>query len=272
MKRVVVILAVVALTGCQEGWPGRAGPATGPKPVALVAVGGDALIGVDAGTLVPVGALIGVDAGTLIGVDAGTVAQPAGFNPIGWLLPSPPGAPPAPARPAASLGGTLFLPAGVQGNGTVYLQDGQGRLVVDGSGDLVSAAVTDKGFTFPGVRATRAVGFLAPLGLEGGRPYGLVGFKPAGVDGVEGVRIDAASTLLVTWLQARAGWDDATAQRVPATAWQAARDAVEKALAADASWVPSDWRPGSVRAAVEALVVARPALAPLLAALVVAPR
>jgi hypothetical protein len=238
--------------------------------VALVAVGGDSLIGVDAGTLVPASALIGVDGGTLLGVDAGTVAETGGFNPIGWLFPSPPGAPPAPAsRSAASLGGTLFLPPGVQGNGTVYLQDGQGRLVVDGRGDLVSAAVADKVFTFSGVRASRAVGLLAPLGLEGGRPYGLVGFKPAGV---EGVRIDAASTLLLTWLRARPGWDDATAQRVPGTAWLAALDAVEKALDAEASRVPSDWRPGPVRAAVEALIVARPALAPLMAALLVAPR
>jgi hypothetical protein len=249
-----------------------------PDGVYLIAAGGQNLVGLDAGTL------IGSDAGTLIGSDAGTLARTPAAAPaavpgeavmtsedIGGLRESdaeassatPTGESPPPVRPLA---GTVAMPPGLSGPVAVYVQNAAGQLFTGPDGRPLRAQVDQQdGFRFPQHAAARPVWCLVPLGLEGGVPYGLVGLHLAGV---EAVQVDAASTLVAAWLRARLGQGlGAALDGVSVAAWEAAHEAVATALADSPGSLPADWRPASVLAAVEALVVARPELARLLAAL-----
>jgi hypothetical protein len=249
----------------------------------LIAAGGQNLVGLDAGSLVRADALLGVDAGSLGGGGA-TTSTPKERE----ILPptvdmeepgvpavpgtsasaSPAAVSPTPSPPPARV--TVELPPGIGPASTVYLQDGAGRLITGAAGKPISARLDQPdALKFPGLAADRAVCYLVPLGLEGGKAYGLVGLRPAGT---AGGLVDAASTLLVAWLRAQPGWDDVALQRVPAQAWWAAQAAVRLALATDPALVPSDWRQASLLAAMKALDAARPELGPLLTPLAEAAR
>jgi hypothetical protein len=299
MKRLQVVWVALALAACEAG-PVRGPveqtrPATQPvkrpsiPPVGpsealfLIAAGGQNLVGLDAGSLVRADALLGVDAGSLGGgsakvsvskerdlllptatVEGLSVPVEPGIS----ALASPAVVSPTPSPPPARV--TVELPGGIGPASTVYLQDGAGRLITGAAGKPISAILDQPDApTFPGLPANRAVCYLVPLGLEGGKAYGLVGLRPAGT---AGGLVDAASTLLVAWLRAQPGWDDVALQRVPAQAWWAAQAAVRPALAADPALVPADWKQASVLAAIKALEAARPELGPLLTPLAEAAR
>jgi hypothetical protein len=247
----------------------------------LIAAGGQNLVGLDAGSLVRADALLGVDAGSLARGDAKTSTPKELDRRPAKLAEEEPGVPAVPGTSASASPAlvsptppparvTVELPGGIGPASTVYLQDGTGRLITGAAGRPLSARLDQPdALKFPGVTADRAVCYLVPLGLEGGKAYGLVGLRPAET---AGGLVDAASTLLVAWLRAQPGWDDVALQRVPAEAWWAAQAAVRLALAADPALVPADWKQASVLAAVKALEAARPELGPLLTPLAEAAR
>ncbi|MEB3284802.1 MAG: hypothetical protein VKN33_05905 [Candidatus Sericytochromatia bacterium] len=174
---------------------------TGLNTASLVGLDGASLIGLDGASLIGLdgASLIGLDGASLIGLDGASIqaqltvpssligldgASLIGLDGASYKLRQAS----SPEKPFAGI--------------SVYLRTADGRFIVDDAKKLLVAKTDANGNVyFRNLKANAALFFYVPIGQRGSDIYGLAGLRTADHPGPDPTPINAASSMLCTWLE-----------------------------------------------------------------------